>query len=240
MTPAYDLVIFDCDGVLVDSERISARVGAAMLTDLGWRVTTEEMIERFVGSSDDYWRSEVERELGHPLAAGWDMPYETWFDDAFDAELRAVAGVSGALDAVEEGGVPFCVASNGSRAKIAANLARTGLAERFMGRVFSAQDVAAGKPSPDLFLHAARHMGVAPSRCVVVEDSPVGLTAARAAGMDCLAFAGGLVELARLRGPRTRLFDDMAQLAGLLGIGCEQPTLDMAKVSTDRRSAPTT
>jgi HAD superfamily hydrolase (TIGR01509 family) len=216
MRPTYDLVIFDCDGVLVDSEPISARVGAAVLTDLGWPVTAEEVAKRFVGCTDDHWRREVESQLGRALPDDWESPYETWYDQAFDAELKAVAGVSNALDAVEEEGVPYCVASNGSHPKIAANLARTGLAERFQGRVFSAQDVSAGKPRPDLFLHAARQMGVAPPRCVVVEDSPVGLAAARAAGMDCLAFAGGLLEEERLRGPRTRLFGDMAQLGGLL------------------------
>jgi HAD superfamily hydrolase (TIGR01509 family) len=209
-----DLVIFDCDGVLVDSEAIAARVGAAVLTDLGWPVTPEELVDRFAGCTDDDFRSGVEAELGRPLAAGWDEPYASWYDAAFDAELRAVPGVATAIAALE---LPYCVASNGSHHKVVANLRRVGLAEAFDDdRRFSAQDVDQGKPAPDLFLHAARTLGVAPQRCVVVEDSPTGLAAARAAGMRRLAYAGGVIAVDRLAGLATTVFDDMADLPGLL------------------------
>jgi beta-phosphoglucomutase-like phosphatase (HAD superfamily) len=110
----------------------------------------------------------------------------------------------------------FCVASNGSHEKVRRNLTRTGLARYFEGRMFSAQDVSRGKPSPDLFLHAAATLNVDPSACVVVEDSPTGLTAARAAGMRCLAYASGILPADRLRGPGTRVFTTMDELPDLL------------------------
>ena len=209
-----DLVIFDCDGVLVDSEPIAARVGAAVLTDLGWPVTPEELVDRFAGCTDEHWRAGVEEGLGRSLEDGWEVPYESWYEEAFDADLRAVPGVAAAIAALE---VPSCVASNGSHAKVATNLRRVGLADAFDDRHrFSAQDVATGKPAPDLFLHAARTLGAAPERCVVVEDSPTGLAAARAAGMRCLAYAGGVIATDRLAGPATTVFDDMADLPRLV------------------------
>jgi HAD superfamily hydrolase (TIGR01509 family) len=209
-----DLVIFDCDGVLVDSEPIAARVGAAVLADLGWRVTPEELIRRFAGCTDEYWRSSIESELGRSLDDDWEAPYRSWYEDAFEAELHAVSGVVEVLESLT---VPFCVASNGSHEKIRANLRRVGLLEAFEGRIFSAQDVHQGKPAPDLFLHAAGTMGVPPARCAVIEDSPTGLAAARAAGMQCFAYATGLIPVARLNGPATTIFDDMHQLTQLIG-----------------------
>lgn len=207
-------MVFDCDGVLVDSEPISARVGAAVLADLGWRVGPEELIRRFVGCTDEYWRASVEYALGRPLDDGWDLPYQSWYEDAFEAELEAVPGV---VDVLESLDVPFCVASNGSHEKIRANLRRVGMVGTFEGRIFSAEDVSQGKPAPDLFLHAARSMRVPPARCAVIEDSPNGVAAARAAGMQCFAYAAGLIPVARLAGPATTVFDDMSQLPELLG-----------------------
>jgi HAD superfamily hydrolase (TIGR01509 family) len=209
-----ELVIFDCDGVLVDSEPISARVGAAVLADLGWDVTPEELVRRFAGCTEEYWRESVESALGRPLDDGWDAPYQSWYEDAFEAELQAVPGVADVLQSLA---VPFCVASNGSHDKIRANLRRVGLMEAFEGRVFSAEDVREGKPAPDLFLYAARTMRVSPTRCAVIEDSPTGLAAARAAGMHCLAYAAGLIPVDRLIGPGTTVFDDMNQLPELIG-----------------------
>ncbi len=206
-------MIFDCDGVLVDSEPISARVGASVLADLGWDLSAEEVVRRFTGCTDEHWRAEVETQLGRPLEDGWETPYESWYEDAFAAELTAVPGVTEAIDDLT---VPFCVASNGSHAKIGANLGRVGLDHRFAGRVFSAQDVSRGKPAPDLFLHAAASMGVPPARCVVVEDSPTGLSAARAARMRSLAYSSGLVPRKELTGPGTTVFTDMHQLAALV------------------------
>jgi HAD superfamily hydrolase (TIGR01509 family) len=184
-----ELVIFDCDGVLVDSERISARVGASVLRRLGWQVDEAEVLERFLGCSDEYFVTTVEARIGRRLPPGWDREYAPLYEAAYDAELRAVDGVAEVLDRLHGWGVQTCVASNGSHAKLARNLGRAGLDTRLRGRVFSAEDVDSGKPAPDLFLHAAASMGATPSATVVVEDSPPGVTAAMAAGMRCLAYA---------------------------------------------------
>ncbi|KQX59637.1 haloacid dehalogenase [Streptomyces sp. Root66D1] len=207
-------MIFDCDGVLVDSERIYCRVDREVFAALGAVFTEAEVIDRFVGSSHAMLTSLVEERRGRPLEPGWHSPFEQRYEDALDAELTAVEGVTDVLDALE---VPYCLASNGSHADIRRNLGRTGLLDRFEGRIFSARDVARGKPAPDLFLHAAAAMGVPPERCAVVEDSPYGVRAARAAGMRAFGYCGGLTRADRLRGPRTVVFEDMRELPGLLG-----------------------
>ncbi|MEV0613037.1 HAD family hydrolase [Nonomuraea sp. NPDC050404] len=205
---AIDLVIFDCDGVLVDSERISVRVGLAAVRQLGWTIDEAEYIERFVGCSNEYWDEQIGQ-----TPPGWREQIRTDYTAAMKAELCTVAGIEEAIDRL---GLPFCVASNGRHHTIRHSLEMTGLAERFAGRVFSAEDVTRGKPAPDLFLHAAATMGVEPARCVVVEDSPFGVTAAMSAGMRCLAFAGGLTPVSRLRGLGATLFHHPAELPGLI------------------------
>ena len=138
---------------------------------------------------------------------------------AFDEELTAVPGVAEALDGVERLGLATCVASSGTHDKMARTLGRTGLLERFEGRIFSATQVERGKPAPDLFLFAAASMGVEPSRCVVVEDSRAGVAAARAAGMRSVGFAGGLTPADWLEGPGTVVIDDMSLLVDLVDQG---------------------
>ncbi|MFF5918182.1 HAD family hydrolase [Streptomyces flavochromogenes] len=209
-----ELVIFDCDGVLVDSERIYCRVDREVFATLGAEFTEAEMVEYFVGSSHDMLTAIVEERRGRPLEPDWQTPFKQRYEDALDAELTAVEGVTDVLDALA---VPYCLASNGSHASIRKNLGRAGLLDRFEGRMFSARDVARGKPAPDLFLHAAAVMGVPPERCAVVEDSPYGVRAARAAGMRAFGYTGGLTAPDRLTGPRTVVFDDMRELPGLLG-----------------------
>ncbi|MET9432768.1 HAD family hydrolase [Streptomyces sp. NPDC006551] len=209
-----ELVIFDCDGVLVDSERIYCRVDREVCASLGAEFTETEIVDHFVGSSHEVLTAIVEERLGRPLDPDWHHVYRPLYDRALDAELTAVEGVTDALDALH---VPFCLASNGSHAAIRRNLTRVGLLDRFEGRMFSARDVARGKPAPDLFLHAAATMGVPPERCAVVEDSPYGVAAARAAGMRAFGYCGGLTRADRLMGPRTLVFDDMRELPKLLG-----------------------
>ncbi|MEU8541868.1 HAD family hydrolase [Streptomyces sp. NPDC048717] len=211
-----ELVIFDCDGVLVDSERIYCRVDREVFASLGAEFSEEEMVDLFVGSSGKQLTTLIEERLGRRLEHGWDRPFRYLYEEALDAELTEVEGVTEVLDALD---VPFCLASNGSHRSIRRNLTRTGLLPRFEGRVFSAHDVAHGKPAPDLFLHAARSMGVAPERCAVVEDSAYGVQAARAAGMRVFGFTGGLTRADRLAGPGTRLFTHMRELPELLGVG---------------------
>ena len=211
--PCFELVIFDCDGVLVDSERIGVRIDVVVLAKLGWALSEAEVIERFVGRSDEYMVGEIERELGHTLPAGWEGEFAPLYREAFETELAPVDGIVDALDALE---LPMCVASSSSHERIRYTLARTGLLERFDGRIFSASDVANGKPAPDLFLHAAAAMGALPGACAVVEDSRWGVDAARAAGMRVFAYAGGVTPRERLEVEGAVVFDDMRTLPALL------------------------
>ena len=209
----WDLVIFDCDGVLVDSERISVRIDVRVLAELGWPLTEAEVIDRFVGRSEAYMIGEIEKGLGRSLAAGWDDEFRHLYRHAFEAELAPVDGVVAALDAIA---APTCVASSSSHERLRHTLGLTGLLERFDGRIFSAEDVRHGKPAPDLFLHAAATLGAEPARCAVVEDSRHGVEAARAAGMHAFAYAGGLTAADRLEGPATTVFQEMGELPALL------------------------
>lgn len=213
MTAPAELVIFDCDGVLIDSERLAVKVEAQALAELGWPLSEAEVIARFVGRSDREMHAAIEAHLGRALPGGWYEEIQGRYRRAFAAELAPVAGVLDALDRIT---LPSCVASSATHAHLRYTLQLTGLYERFAGRIFSADDVARGKPAPDLFLHAAERMQVNPAACVVVEDSHPGVEAARAAGMRVLAFAGGLTPAERLDGPSTIVFDDMRELARLL------------------------
>jgi HAD superfamily hydrolase (TIGR01509 family) len=217
MSPA-ELVIFDCDGVLVDSERISVRVGTEIVGELGWHLTEEEFAERFVGASAEHFHREINAQVPVDLDPSWEEGYSDRYRRAFEADLEAVAGVVDVLTALDTHNVPVCVASNSDHAHIEHVLEIVGLRDRLTGRIFSAHDVAAGKPAPDLFLHAAHTLGADPGRCVVVEDSPYGVIAARAAGMRCYAYAGGLTPRDRFSGLGATVFDDMADLPGLLGL----------------------
>lgn len=208
-----ELVIFDCDGVLVDTERLAVRIEQAALAELGWELSAAELAERFVGSTDGYFEREVARQIGRPIPADWRARVNARYQQAYRHELTPVDGVLLALDAIT---LPVCVASNGSHRKMHMTLGHTGLLPRFEGRLFSAYDVARGKPDPDLFLHAAESLGHAPERCVVVEDSAHGVNAARAAGMHAFAYAGGLTPAERLAGAGTTVFDDMRELPALL------------------------
>src|SRR5215207_10852675 len=213
---AHELVIFDCDGVLVDSEPLSNRILAERLTAIGLPTTTEESIRDYMGRS---WRTDqeiIEGRLGRPLPGGWVDAYHAAVIAAFATELEPVAGIAAALDAIA---LPSCVASSSAHPRIRAALEATGLLERFDGRIFSATDVEHGKPAPDLFLHAAARMGVPPDRCAVVEDSRYGIEAARAGGMRAFGYAGGLTPRDRLAGPATTVFDHMHELPDLLARG---------------------
>jgi HAD superfamily hydrolase (TIGR01509 family) len=207
-----ELVIFDCDGVLVDSERIAVRVDAEMLAELGWPLSEQEVVERFMGRTTEEMLRAIEAEVAD-LEPGWEVEFDRRYRAALEAELAPVDGVVEALDAID---IPTCVASSGSHDKLRFTLGHTGLYPRFEGRIFSAHDVARGKPAPDLFLHAARSMGADPAACAVVEDSRYGVQAARAAGMRAFAYGRGLAPREQLEGPGTVVFDDMRELPRLL------------------------
>ena len=212
MRRPLDLVIFDCDGVLVDSERIAVRVDAQMLAELGWPLSEQEIVERFMGRTTEDMIRTIEAELDD-LEPGWHVEFDRRYMAALEAELAPVDGVVEALDAID---LPTCVASSGSHEKLRFTLGHTGLYPRFEGRIFSAHDVARGKPAPDLFLHAARSLGADPAACAVVEDSRHGVEAGRAAGMRVFAYGGGLAPRDQLAGPSTVVFEDMRELPRLL------------------------
>jgi HAD superfamily hydrolase (TIGR01509 family) len=210
----FGLVIFDCDGVLVDSERIAVRLDVAVLGRLGWTLTEAEVVERFVGRSHEYMVGEIEAAIGRRLPEDWEDEFHRLYREAFEAELAPVEGVVEALDRIT---APTCVASSSTHERLRLTLGLTGLLERFNGRIFSTADVPNGKPAPDLFLHAARTLGADPARCAVVEDSRFGVEAARAAGMRVFGYAGGLTPAERLEGASTTVFEDMRELPALLG-----------------------
>ena len=207
----FDLVIFDCDGVLVDSERLAVRVESEVCSALGWNLSESEIVDRFLGRSDTYMQAEVERHIGR--AVDWENEFERHYREVFERELTPVEGVVEALDQIT---VPVCVASSGSLEKLRFTLGLTGLYDRFAGRIFSGTEVSHPKPAPDVFLLAASRLGAEPGRYAVVEDSPSGVTAGLAAGMAVFAFAGGMTEASRLGRDGVTVFDDMRKLSELL------------------------
>ena len=209
-------VIFDCDGVLVDSERLTVAVEARMLTEMGWPITVDEVVRQFVGGSSDTMLAEIERHLGPALTAEFDRRSTEEIIAAFHAELQPVDGVRDLIDALHQHEVPTCIASSGSHRKMDLTLGLTGLKPLFEGRIYSGSEVERGKPWPDLFLHAARSMGVEPNRCVVIEDSINGCRAAVSAAMTCYGFAGGLSRRDDLRATGAIVFDTMVELRTLL------------------------
>ncbi|MGK5632856.1 HAD family hydrolase [Streptomyces sp. URMC 123] len=211
----YDLVIFDNDGVLVDSERIANAVLAGYLTELGHPTTYEDSIRDYMGSAVHRVHDLVLERSGRRLPEEFDDTLHARTFEAFRRELQPVAGVADVLKGLATDGVPYCLASSGSHERIRVALHTTGLYAAFdEERIFSSQDVGRGKPAPDLFLHAAARMGVPADRCVVVEDSPLGVQAAVAAGMDVYGYTA-MTPAARL-GEATGLFSDMAELPALL------------------------
>lgn len=203
------LVIFDCDGVLVDSEVISVKVDQLVLADLGWSISIEEIIERFVGRSHAYFLEVVEEHLGRQLPDDWEDAYQHLYREALARDLRLVDGISDALEAID---LPICVASNGSHSKMEFTLKRANLWSRFEGRIFSAADVDQGKPAPDLFLHAASTLRFEPTNCVVVEDSWAGVTAALEANMKVIAYTGGISSQHQFPTERVVFIDHMSKL----------------------------
>jgi HAD superfamily hydrolase (TIGR01509 family) len=208
-----ELVIFDCDGVLVDSELIANRVFAAMLAELGLSLPLEYLFEHFVGRSMQHCWEQVARMLGREVPQELRDELQLRTIAALQAEVQAVPGIEAVLDSLD---VPYCVASSGTHSKMRTTLGATGLLPRFGNRMFSATEVARGKPAPDIFLHAASRCGVEPQVCAVIEDSPAGVAAGVAAGMTVYGYCAFTAE-ARLREAGAyRTFDAMAKLPALL------------------------
>ncbi|WP_405012760.1 HAD family hydrolase [Kitasatospora sp. NBC_01539] len=214
---SYDLVIFDNDGVLVDSEPISNRVLAEYLTELGHPTTVEDSYRDFMGTASHRVHDVILERHGARLPEGFDDLFHARVFAAFEAELVAVRGAEELLKELRQREVPYCLASSAAHTWIRTALDLTGLRGHLAEeRIFSAEDVGVGKPAPDLFQHAARTLGVPPERCLVLEDSPNGVLAARAAGMDVYGYAA-LTDPARLTAAgATGLFTDPAQVLALL------------------------
>ena len=210
----FGLVIFDCDGVLVDSEVITSRVFSGMLNELGIPATVEEVFEKFVGRSMSQCLEMIAKLLGREVPKDFAQQYHLRSAVALKAELKAVPGIEAALDAIQ---MPYCVASNGSHEKMQTTLGITGLLPRLQGRLFSVSEVARGKPFPDVFLYAADKSGAAPSGCAVIEDTPTGVTAGVAAGMTVFGYCAHTPVQRLIDAGAHHTFDRMSDLPGLLG-----------------------
>lgn len=182
------LLIFDCDGVLIDSELIACRVSANCLAEIGIPITVEEIAERYVGISATAMFADLAARSGTRLPEGFAESVRLRLMRCFESELVAMPGVHSVLSAITS---PICVASSSAPERLRCTLSLVGLLSRFEPHVFSATQVARGKPAPDLFLFAAAQMGVGPRSCLVIEDSVAGVRAAAAAGMQVIGFAGG-------------------------------------------------
>jgi HAD superfamily hydrolase (TIGR01509 family) len=214
-----DLIIFDCDGVLVDSEVISCRAHAEVLTRHGYPITVDQVFDRFLGRSLHQASLEVEAAMGRSLPDDFHTQLQDELFRSFAATLQAIPHILEALDAIAQ---PICVASSGSHQRMRVTLGGVGLYDRFAPNIFSATEVRNGKPAPDLFLFAAAQMQASPARCLVIEDSVSGVTGAVSAGMTVLGFYGGSHcrpgDADRLRAAGASMtFDDMRQLPGLIG-----------------------
>jgi HAD superfamily hydrolase (TIGR01509 family) len=214
----FDLIIFDCDGVLVDSEVISCRAHAETLTRHGYPITADEVLNRFLGVSDREARLMIENEISRKLPNDFESQVKQATLQFYADDLRAISYVSEAIAAI---GLPKCVASSGTPEKIRHGLTCAGLYDQLAPHIFSASEVKRGKPAPDLFLFAAEQMQAAPAQCLVIEDSIPGVTGAVAAGMTVLGFHGGShcppghADTLRAAGA-IMTFEDMRQLPDLI------------------------
>jgi HAD superfamily hydrolase (TIGR01509 family) len=183
----FDLVIFDCDGVLIDSEMLSVRADIECLAEHGIVLSAEELLERYTGISLAGMLADLEMRFGRSLP-GFADRHRQRLERLFEESLQSIPGVAQMLDSLT---CARCIASSGSPERLRHALSLVGLFDRFQPNVFSAVEVKRGKPAPDLFLYAAARMGVAPARCVVIEDSLPGIAAAVAAGMTAIGFTAG-------------------------------------------------
>jgi HAD superfamily hydrolase (TIGR01509 family) len=218
MTGPIGLVVFDCDGVLIDSEVIFCRADAEALRAAGFEITAAEIAARFTGVPTRDMLRAIEDEQGRSLPEGFVDERRVRLDAIFERELRATDGVHEVVDALD---VRSCVASSSTVDRLERNLRLTGLYDRFSPHIFSSEAVEKGKPAPDLFLFAAASLGVEPKRCLVVEDSVAGITAARAAEMCAIGFVGGghcdADHPARLeRAGAERVLSDLRELPALV------------------------
>lgn len=206
-------VIFDCDGVLVDSERLGVHIDRQVLSEIGLEFTLEEVVTTFMGKSDKFFVETVESLTGRPVPTGWLDEIGERYKIAFEKDLTPVPGI---FEALNEISLPYCVASSGSHEKMRFTLGKTGLLAKFETALFSSTQVSRGKPHPDLFLFAADQMGWEPSACAVVEDSMAGVEAGLAAGMNVIAYAGGFLKHDEYAHPNLIVIEHMRELPNIL------------------------
>ena len=219
---SFEAIIFDCDGVLVASEKLSSHLEIEMLTKLGCDVTTEELRTACLGKTQEETFRYFREKWGHKIPLSFEQEYLQSLKEKFSHELEAVPGVDNTLACLE---LPIAVASNATNDRLTLALSKTGLIDYFVGHIFSVDMVKHGKPAPDLYLAAAAKLGAEPKKCLVIEDSPTGAKAGKAAGMTVLGFTGG-----------GHTFPDHAPLllqAGAVNVIAEFPELlDFVKTST--------
>jgi HAD superfamily hydrolase (TIGR01509 family) len=208
----FELVIFDCDGVLVDSELITNRVFAKMLNELGIPISIEEMFERFVGQCLEI----ITDLLGHPVPDGFVEDYYARSRAALQRELKAVPDIEMVLAALDS---PFCVASSGTHEKMQTTLGVTGLLPLFSGKIYSITEVPRSKPFPDVYLYAARQQGIAPAACAVIEDTPTGVSAGVAAGMTVFGYCALMPKHRLIEAGAHHTFERMRDLPALISQG---------------------
>lgn len=210
----FDLVIFDCDGVLIDSEPIANRVLAGQLRAIGLPMPDGEVMRGFVGRTKQGCLDLAAELHGSELPRGFAEAWDKALFEALEKEVKAIDGVEALIVKL---GIPYCVASNGEPLRLRLALRAAGLLPLFEGRMFSAAQAARPKPAPDLFLHAAKTMGAEPSRCAVIEDTPTGAKAGKAAGMTVFGYAGGTSSTRdALEAEGAKVFEDMSTLRELL------------------------
>jgi len=213
------LVIFDCDGVLVDSEAIANRVMAKHITGAGWRLSGEQSESLFKGYTLSQVIAVVEQRISRRLPPSWQQRFEEDCFNAFIDELEPVDGVIDLIRRIHRAGITTCVASQGSQAKMAVTLKAAGLIDMVGGHIFSASEIGRPKPAPDIFLHAAMRMSTPPSQCLVIEDSVTGVRAALAAGMPVIGYdskgAGPTSVSVLAVDPRVRIVRHMNQITEL-------------------------
>jgi HAD superfamily hydrolase (TIGR01509 family) len=217
-----ELVIFDCDGVLIDSEPIANQVLCQQLQELGLDLTLDQVLEQFLGRSMQQCLLTITHLLGRPPPASFAEDYRRRTTAAFATQLRPVPGIEAALDRLQ---MPYCLASSSDHTRIRTSLNIVGLLPRFEGRLFSVTEVARGKPAPDVFLHAARTLGVPACRCLVIEDTPTGVAAGVAANMQVFGYAALTPGARLITAGAHRTFSDMSELPRLIGAagdGCDR------------------
>ena len=208
-----DLVIFDCDGVLVDSEVLGNQVLVDYLATMGMSMPLGDAVRQFRGCKMADLVVEVERRFECKLPETFATDFRARMAEAFKTELRAIEGIAAAIEAIR---LPMCVASSGPRAKIELSLTLTGLMPHFEGRIFSAYEINKWKPDPGIFLHAAKTIGVTPANCLIVEDSILGVQAAVAAGMRVVGYAPDLEQAEILKKAGAIVLPVMLELPELI------------------------